>query len=783
MDFEDKKEKPDQVDRMNHIKRAVLNSRPPEELSDARMSEPPKKAAGIKAVFVAAQHMLREMPPGRANAALLKLNQKDGYDCPGCAWPDPDHERSSLGEYCENGAKAIAEEATTKLVDEAFFEKHSIDSLAKLSDFELGKSGRITRPFYLDKNSNHYKPISWDKALDITAQTLKGLKNPNEAVFYTSGRTSNEAAFLYQLFVRRFGTNNLPDCSNMCHESSGVALSETIGIGKGSVTLDDFDKADLILVAGQNPGTNHPRMLKALAQAKRNGAKIISINPLIESGLMKFKDPQRALDFISGGESLSDLFLQVKLHEDMALFKAFNKLLLEKALDQPEVIDSEFVKNRTSGFDEFKESLAKFDLNDLIQRSGIAPDLVKSTADIIANSKKIIACWAMGLTQHTQGVETIQELVNLLLLKGSIGKEGAGACPVRGHSNVQGDRTMGIYEKPSSDFIDRLERTFKFSAPRAEGYDVVESIKAMKEDKVKVFMAMGGNFLSATPDTEFTAEGLARCELTIHVSTKLNRSHLVHGKEALILPCLGRSDKDVQKGIEQFVSVENSMGVVHKSRGRLKPISEQLLSEVNIICELALRCFDKDSIAWRAFSSDYNLIRDEIAKTIPGFEDFNKKMENPSGFYLPNTAREGSFIPLQGKARFSSVKLPDNRVKEGELVLMTIRTHDQFNTTIYGMDDRYRGIKNERRVLLINEEDIKERGLKEGDVVDLLNDEFGSKRIARKFILKAYNIPKGNVASYFPETNVLIPIQRVANRSNTPASKFVPITLHKSASN
>ncbi len=780
MDFLDSLSNKLDTDKKMHIERAIRNSRPPEEFESVKWSEPPTKAAGLKAVGVAVQHMLKEMPITRANTALLKLNQKGGYDCPGCAWPDPDGHRSSLGEYCENGAKAIAEEATTRLVDEDFFEKHSIDELASWSDYQLGKSGRITRPFYLPKGASYYKPIAWDEAFRMIGKKLRSLKDPDEAVFYTSGRTSNEAAYLYQLMVRMYGTNNLPDCSNMCHESSGVALNETIGIGKGTVTLDDFDKTDLILVVGQNPGTNHPRMLKALAQAKRNGAKIISVNPLPEAGLMKFQDPQRALDLINGGEALTDLFLQVKVNEDVSLFKALNYLLVKRAEAEPEVLDSLFISQKTKGFEEFKKDIESQDIKALIERSGVDQRAIDDALELLASSKRIIACWAMGLTQHKNGVENIQELVNTLLLKGSMGKEGAGACPVRGHSNVQGDRTMGIYEKPAGAFLDALKKRYDFEPPREHGYDVVDSIVAMKDQKVKFFMAMGGNFLSATPETEVTAAGLASCEMTVQVSTKLNRSHLVHGEEALILPCLGRSDKDSQNGNPQFVTVENSMGVVHQSSGKLDPVSDQLLSEPKIISGIAKEVFDDKILNWEKTTNDYALIRDEIAAVIPGFEDFNEKVKNRSGFYLPNTARSGEFEPLGGKARFSVIELPENEVEEGKLILMTVRTHDQFNTTIYGMDDRYRGIKNERRVVLMNRQDMKERDLKDEDVVDLVNDEFDQVRIARNFLVKSYDIPKGNVASYFPETNVLVPIQRVANRSNTPASKFVPIRILKS---
>lgn len=776
---EAKKPKGESKEALKANKQAVINSRPPEVFTGKKEIPIPSKAAGLKAVGVAVKHMLKEMPALRANTALLKLNQKDGYDCPGCAWPDPDDHRSSLGEYCENGAKAMAEEATTKIVDEEFFRKNSVNELALLSDYDIGKKGRITRPFYLSEGASHYEPISWEDSFKLISEKLNGLDSPNEAVFYTSGRTSNEAAFLYQLFVRNFGTNNLPDCSNMCHESSGVALGETIGIGKGTVTLDDFENTELILVVGQNPGTNHPRMLKALAKAKRNGSTIISINPLPEAGLMKFQDPQRALDLINGGEALTDLFLQVKINEDMALFKAFNKYLLEQSESGRDCIDKDFISERTLNYESFLKAYETQEMGELIKRSGVDASLVKQAADLIASKSKIIICWAMGITQQKTGVENIQEMVNTLLLKGSIGREGAGACPVRGHSNVQGDRTMGIYEKPPEAFLASLDSRYSFKAPRDHGYDVVYSIKAMSESKVKAFIAMGGNFLSATPDTDLTAEGLSNCDLTVQVSTKLNRSHLVHGKEALILPCLGRSDQDIVEGKTQFVSVENSMGVVHKSTGKLKPISNELLSEPAIIAGIAEACFPESDIPWAKMAKNYDLIRDEIEACIPGFNSYNERVRKDAGFYLPNSAKDGSFKNIGGKAKFSTVSLPENDVKADELILMSVRTHDQFNTTIYGLDDRYRGILNERRLVFMNKADMKERRLVQDDVVDMINEEFGKKRIARKFIVKEYSIPKGNIASYFPETNVLVPIERVANRSNTPTSKFVPVKLVK----
>ena len=559
----------------------------PEELTGLKLTSPEKAAAGMPAVFSGVKHILNEMSVGRGIKALKSLNQMEGYDCPGCAWPDPDRERSSLGEFCENGIKAVAEEATTKKLDATFFTNHSVEELAALSDFEIGKKGRVAQPVYLPAGATHYQPISWEEAFGKIAVSLNRLASPDEAVFYTSGRTSNEAAFLYQLFVREFGTNNLPDCSNMCHESSGVALSETLGTGKGSVTLDDFYKAEVILILGQNPGTNHPRMLTALQKAKQNGAIIIAINPLPETGLIGFNNPQTLKGALGIKVNLTDLFLPVKINGDMALLMAIEKLLLERSESDATVIDQAFINQHTEHYAAFAEHIQKQSLEALSRNCGISIDQIRTVADLLASRQKIIACWAMGLTQHKNAVDTIKEIVNLLMLKGSLGKEGAGVCPVRGHSNVQGDRTMGINEAPGAAFLDKIESDYGFKVPRKPGYDVVNSIKAMYEGKVKVFFALGGNFLSASPDTHYTADALRKCQLTVHVSTKLNRSHLVHGYEAMILPCLGRSDADFQQGVQQFVSCENSMSVVQMSRGNLPSISQDLLSEPAIVCRLA----------------------------------------------------------------------------------------------------------------------------------------------------------------------------------------------------
>jgi molybdopterin-dependent oxidoreductase alpha subunit len=736
-----------------------------------------KTAGGLSAVLSSVRHMLNEVGVVKSIHALKQLNQFDGYDCPGCAWPDPDHERSSV-EFCENGAKAIAEEATDKKCDPQFFVNHSVGEMKGWTDYEIGKSGRIIQPMILRQGADHYQPIAWDEAFQLIAGQLKSLHSPNEAVFYTSGRTSNEAAFLYQLFVRMYGTNNLPDCSNMCHESSGVALTETLGIGKGSVTLDDFNKAEVIVIIGQNPGTNHPRMLTTLQQAKRNGATIISINPLEEAGLISFQHPRHPLEWISSPTKLADLWLPVRINEDVALLKAINKLLLQKEKEQPgKVLDQDFIRDQTNGFNEFAKELAKHDVSHLINKSGVSMERVYEAVEILSKRKRIIVCWAMGLTQHKNAVDNIREIVNLLLMKGSIGKPGAGTCPVRGHSNVQGDRTMGIYEKPKKEFLDSLQQVFGFSPPREAGWDTVESIKAMAEGRAKVFIALGGNFLSATPDTNFTEQALQSCNLTVHISTKLNRSHLAHGKEALILPCLGRTEEDLQQGKPQRVSVENSAGVVHQSHGTKTPISSYLYSEPKIVAELAKATLMDSALDWDGLVNDYDRIRELIEKTIPGFENFNERLNKPGGFYLPNGAREGKFNTTSAKAQFTINQVADHQLADNEFLMMTIRSHDQFNTTIYGLHDRYRGIHNGRRVVFVNPADIDRLKLKPGDWVNITSQYDGIKRTAENFMVVSYQIPIQCIATYFPEANVVIPYNHFAMGSQTPISKSVVVTL------
>ncbi|WKN29932.1 FdhF/YdeP family oxidoreductase [Porifericola rhodea] len=735
-------------------------------------------AGGIPAITNSVKHVFGEVGVVDGTRLMLEINQFTGFDCPGCAWPDPDTYRSAA-EFCENGAKAVAEEGTTEKVDAAFFARHSVEELRSWTDYELGKSGRITEPMILKNGSAHYEPISWAEAFQTIGNQLQKLASPNEAVFYTSGRTSNEAAFLYQLFVRQYGTNNLPDCSNMCHESSGVGLTETLGIGKGSVKLDDFYNTELIIIMGQNPGTNHPRMLTALQDAKKKGTKIVTINPLPEAGLISFKHPQHPGDLLGKGTSLTDIFLQIKINADVPLLKALMKILLRKEEQKPgTVLDHEFINSQTTGYQELLADLEQYDLSELIQESGVDKAQVDEFAELLASRKKIIVCWAMGITQHKNGVDNVREIVNLLLLKGSIGKEGAGTCPVRGHSNVQGDRTVGIWEKLKPEFAQKLKEAFNFEPPTEDGYDVVNAIKAMAEGRAKFFMGMGGNFISATPDTSYTAQALQQCEMTVQVSTKLNRSHVVHGKTALILPCLGRTEIDMQASGPQILSVENSAGVVHQSRGQRKAVSDKLLSEPKIVAELAKATLGKKTtVNWDQMVNNYDHIRDAIEKTVDGFGQYNMRVRQSGGFYLPNGARDRNFKTSSGKAHFTINQSPIHKLSEDEFMMMTIRSHDQYNTTIYGLHDRYRGIHNYRRVVLMNEKDALRLGLENETMVDLTSLYDGVERVAEKFKVVIYSIPEQCVATYFPEANALVPFNRFAHKSNQPISKSVVIKI------
>ncbi|KOV68745.1 FdhF/YdeP family oxidoreductase [Streptomyces sp. MMG1121] len=752
-----------------------------EDLPDDLSVTPPKRwATGVPGVVHALTYSLEQTSVRRTALTLLNINQAKGIDCPGCAWPEPAPGHRHLNEYCENGAKHINDEATTRRVSTEFFRQYPIAELGAKSDYWLNQQGRLTEPMIKRPGAEHYEPIGWDEALDVLAAELRRLDSPDEALFYTSGRLGNEAAFLLQLFARAYGTNNLPDCSNMCHESSGSALMETLGIGKGSVSLDDIHTADLVFVVGQNPGTNHPRMLSALEETKRGGGKVIAVNPLPEAGLIRFKHPQKARGIIGRGTPIADRFLQIRPGGDLALFQALNRLLLEAEDERPgTVLDHAFISAHTTGFADFADQARKTPWEDILAATGLSREEIEDVHDLVLRSGKIIVCWAMGLTQHKHGVPTIREVVDFLLLRGNIGRPGAGVCPVRGHSNVQGDRTMGIWERMPQPFLDALGREFGFTPPARHGLDSVNAIRAMRDGTAKVFLGVAGNFVRATPDSLVTEEAMRRCRLTAHISTKLNRSHAVCGDIALILPTLGRSDRDVQAAGEQFVTVEDSMSEVHASRGRLAPASPHLISEVAIISRLARRTLGKSpAIPWEEFEADYDTVRDRIARVVPGFADFNARVAKPGGFRLPNPVNERVFRTPSGKAVFTrnDFTMPD--IPEGHLLLQTLRSHDQWNTVPYTMNDRYRGIHNARRVVLVNPADLDALGFADRDLVDLVavwHD--GRERRAEDFRVVAYPASRGSAASYYPETNVLVPLDSVADISNTPTSKGVLVRL------
>ena len=754
------------------------DAEPPRKLLNISRGAPSEKAVGTTAVVNSMKHIQAQAGLARGTSALLRANQKGGFDCPSCAWPDPDGERSSF-EFCENGAKAIATETTKKRADADFLTRYSVAELGEMSDFVLNDAGRLTEPMLLDVASTHYQPISWETAFNLIAKELNACATPDDAIFYTSGRASNEAAFLYQLFVRQFGTNNLPDCSNMCHESSGAALNQTIGIGKGTVTLEDIEHTDCVMVIGQNPGTNHPRMLTSLEQTVLNGGKIVSVNPLLETGVKAFAHPQKISGILGQATPLQSVHVPVRLNGDLPFIKGLLKCVLEAEHARPRtIVDHTFISEHTAGYETMIADLAQVSWAEITDQSGVTESQIREAAAVFIESKECITCWAMGLTQHHNAVETIRELVNLHLLTGKIGRPRSGLCPVRGHSNVQGDRTMGIWERPATTFLDKLDAEFDFTSPREFGYDTVEAIEAMHEGKGRVFFALGGNFLSASPDTHFTAAALRRCELTVQVSTKLNRGHLVTGKRALILPCLGRTEIDRRGDRPQFVTVENSMGVVHSSQGKLTPASDALLSEVAIVCRLAQATLcDKTATPWNKFEQNYDLIRERIERVIPGFDKFNVRIHHPGGFYLPNAVKERRWNTKTGKANFTSNPLQPLVLEPGQMLLQTFRSHDQFNTTVYGNNDRYRGITNERRVIFLNREDMAERGLKAEQPVDITSYFKGETRTAKLFLAIPYDTPKGCAAAYYPEANVLVPIHATANISRTPTSKSIVITV------
>ncbi len=750
------------------------------KLPAPKITAPATAAGGVSSLTTAAKQIWQKSDITHGIKAVKSMNKISGFDCPGCAWPTAPEEALSV-EICENGIKALAEEISPQNADREFFANYSLAELRGENDYLLGLHGRLSEPMIIRHGETNYQPISWDSALQIIADQLQQLDNPNQAAFYTSGRTSNEAAFLYQLLARQFGTNNLPDSADLCHEASGIALGDTIGIGKGSVKIEDFYQADAIFIFGQNPGSNHPRMLKALQKAAANGCKIISINPLREAGLMRFKNPQHLSGLIGNGSALSDLILQVKINGDYALISGILKAVLEHAAQHNNHgLDKEFIETYTTNFNEFCQTINKLSWDEITHHSGISQELIMTAAEIFCNSKKVIACWAMGLTQHHNGVDTIKQLVNLLLLGGHVGKPGAGVCPVRGHSNVQGDKTMGITEKPQAYIQEGLPRVFGIMPPLAYGDDTITTIEKLANGEIKTLIMLGGNLLMASPATTNTASALQQAELTVHIATKLNHTHLYPGKIGIILPALSRSEKDLINDIAQVVSVENSMGIVHRSAGVLEPCSPLLKSEIAIICELADKLFKTSSVTWAEFTNNYDLIREKISQIIPGFADFNQKLLDPGWFYLPNPVRDQrKFVTASGKANFTpNLGISALPLAADEFLLMTTRSHDQFNTTISGMDDRYRGIYNTRMIVFMNSDDMTELDISSGNQVMIQNSAHPQMRLDKMTVV-AYDIPKRCLAGYFPETNVLIPLDSIDPQSRTPTSKSIVVKIVK----
>lgn len=759
-----------------------MTEKPPiDDVSDAdlEVGEPRSWAAGVPGVLHSMEPAIKQLGLARTVKLMTSLNQKDGFDCMSCAWPDPNHRK--VAEFCENGAKAVTWEANPVLVPDSFWAEHSITDLLEKSEYWLGMQGRLTKPVHKPRGRDHYEEVSWQKAFDLIAGKLNSLDSPDQASFYTSGRTSNEAAFAYQLFVRAFGTNNLPDCSNMCHESTSLAMAEVVGIGKSTIAYDDFEKADLIIILGQNPGTNHPRMLTALEDAKRNGAEIVAVNPLPEAGLRRYKNPQVPRGIVGRGTDIADQFLQIRLGGDMALLQAVAKRVLAAEDANPgTVLDHAFLAEHTTGLDAFREHIAQVDDDEVLLATGLASTEIDELARRYLNSERVIITWAMGITQHRKSVDTIKEIINLLLLRGNIGKPGAGASPIRGHSNVQGDRTMGIWEQVSDEFLDALEKEFHFSPPREHGVDALKGIKGMQKGEITFWMGMGGNLVAAISDTQLAEKAMRGTEMTVQVSTKLNRSHAVVGEEALILPTLGRTEIDVQKAGPQFVSVEDTVCSVHGSHGQVPPVAPDLLSEIAIVSRLAQATLgDRQPIDWQSFEDDYDTLRDHISRVVPGFSDFSRRVRSRDGFVLPNGPRDSRTFPTKsGKALITVNDLEHVERPEGRLLLQTLRSHDQYNTTIYSLNDRYRGIKKGREVVFINPDDLAELSLVDGQRVDVFTEWTDDvERVLRDYRVVSYPTAKGCAAAYFPEANVLVPLDSAAIGSNTPVSKAVLVRV------
>ena len=746
----------------------------------------PNKAGGFPSIKSTVKHIVKSQRAGDNLKNLLRANQDQGFDCPGCAWGD---KKEGLFQFCENGAKAIAWEATNKKVNADFFSQYPVSYLKEQSHYWLEYQGRLTQPVRYNAQTDKFEAIEWPDAFALIAQHLHELDNANQLELYTSGRASNEAAYIYQLFGRSLGTNNFPDCSNMCHEASGVALNQSIGIGKGTVVLDDFDHADAIFVYGQNPGTNHPRMMNALRSAAKSGCKIATFNNLKEVALQKFASPQDPTEVLTNkATTISHVYFTPKLGGDFAAIRGISKIIFERFTDK---LDADFIQSHTQSFADYRAKVAQTDWQQIEQQSGLTKQALQQAAELYVSSKKVISCWAMGITQHKHSVDTIKEIVNLHLMLGLIGHKGAGLCPVRGHSNVQGNRTVGINEKPTKAFIDGLNQHFQQNFSYEKGHNVYQALKALHTGESKALICLGGNLAAAAPDSEFTEQAISNAKLNVQIATKLNRSHLMvnHnvGCDTLLLPCLGRTEIDVQKSGEQKITVEDTFSMVHASAGKNQPISKQCLSEVAIVAEIAAATLKNSLIDWLAMRDDYSIVRDHIAASIKGFSNFNQQIEQPHGFHLTNSAAQLVWNTASEKAQFNASELPlqiihmDYLESDDSFVLQTLRSHDQYNTTVYGYDDRYRGIAGTRDIVFISQQDADLHKIRQGDLVDIESTwQDGKVRKISGFKAVIYDIPQGNLAAYYPETNSLVPIDSIGDGSFTPTSKSIVVKIKKS---
>lgn len=746
-------------------------------------------AGGWGALKAVADAIRGQMSVKQDVIALFKVNQPQGFDCPGCAWPDPQH--ASSFEFCENGAKAVSWEATSKRTTPEFFAAHTVTELWERSALHLEGEGRLTHPMKYDATTDTYQPIEWETAFREIGEHLRSYDDPDSVEFYTSGRASNEAAFLWQLFAREYGTNNFPDCSNMCHEPTSVGLPESIGVGKGTVELEDFDHCDLVLCIGHNPGTNHPRMLGTLREVSKRGATIVAINPLRERGLERFTSPQSPIEMLSmSSTELASTYYKVRVGGDAAMLKGVMKILLTmheeaQSKGEPGVIDEAFITEHTEGFDALKADLESTDWEHILKVSGMAREEIQHIARLYASAERTIICYGMGITQHQYGTQNVQQIANLLLMRGNIGKPGAGICPLRGHSNVQGDRTVGITEIPPQSLLDSLEKVFGFRPPQKHGHGAVEAIKAMRDGKAKALLCLGGNLAEAISDPQVTFPAMRNLDLVVHMATKLNRSHLLLGKHNYLLPVLGRTETDVQATGAQSVTVEDSMSMVHASRGSLDPASPHLKSEPALVASLAKATLPDSVVDWSAMAADYSRIRDAIEAVFPAFENFNERIKHPGGFRLHNAASERVWLTPSGRAQFKvmqGINEDPRSLKCHDLVLTTLRSHDQYNTTLYGLNDRYRGVTGRRDVLFINAEEAEKRQLRVGDRVDLMAldpDGNPTSRQMKNLTIVIIDMAPGSVGAYYPEANVMVPLDSHDTKSGIPAYKSIPISMKR----